>query len=53
MTGEETVGADHIEQAAHRATPAVIDVLKRFPAAPDGGGRVGELIRVLDAGLRR
>jgi hypothetical protein len=29
-----------------------VDVLKRYPAPPAGGGRVGELIRVLDAGLR-
>jgi hypothetical protein len=35
-----------------RATPAVVDVLKRLPAAPGGGGRVGELIRILDAELR-
>jgi hypothetical protein len=31
----------------------VVDVLNRFPQAPDGGGRVGELIRMLDAALRR
>src|SRR5437763_14723734 len=41
------VGADHIEQARRRATPAVVDVLSRYPAAPPGGGRVGELIRRL------
>ncbi|MFB7330795.1 putative immunity protein [Streptomyces adustus] len=46
------VGAEHVERAVHRATPVVVDVLKRFPAAPDGGGRVGELIRMLDADLR-
>jgi hypothetical protein len=49
---DRSVGARHVEQAAHRATPAVVDLLKRFPAAPGGGGRVGELIRMLDAGLR-
>jgi hypothetical protein len=49
---DRTVGADHVEQAARRASPAVVDVLNRFPPAPDGGGRVGELIRMLDAGLR-
>lgn len=47
-----SVGAESIEQTVHRATPVVIDVLKRFPAAPSGGGRVGELIRMLDADLR-
>jgi hypothetical protein len=49
---DRTVGAEHVEQAVHRATPVVVDVLKRFPAAPGGGGRVGELIRMLDADLR-
>jgi hypothetical protein len=29
-----------------------VDVLRRYPAAPSGGGRVGELIRQLDASLR-
>jgi len=46
------VGAEHIAQAARRASPAVVDVLSRYPSAPDGGGRVGELIRLLDATLR-
>ncbi len=53
MAGDDrTVGADHIERARQRATPAVIDVLSRYPAAPPGGGRVGELLRDLDAALR-
>jgi hypothetical protein len=30
----------------------VLDVLRRYPRAPGGGGRVGELIRRLDAALR-
>ncbi|MFI5824977.1 putative immunity protein [Streptomyces rishiriensis] len=46
------VGVEHVERAVHRATPVVVEVLKRFPAAPGGGGRVGELIRMLDADLR-
>ncbi|MFE0176020.1 putative immunity protein [Streptomyces sp. NPDC059002] len=50
---DRAVGAEHIERAVRRATPAVVDVLARYPAAPPGGGRVGELIRALDAGLRR
>ncbi|WP_460060793.1 putative immunity protein [Streptomyces sp. YKOK-I1] len=49
---DRSVGARHLEQTMRRATPTVVDVLKRFPAAPSGGGRVGELIRVLDADLR-
>ena len=49
---DRDVGAEHIEQARRRATPAVVEVLKRYPAAPPGGGRVGELIRDLDEALR-
>ncbi|MEW2175686.1 putative immunity protein [Streptomyces sp. NPDC005406] len=50
--GLRDVGADHIERARRRAAPAVVDVLTRYPAAPPGGGRVGELLRDLDAALR-
>jgi hypothetical protein len=46
------VGSEHVERVADRATAGVVDVLKRFPAAPAGGGRVGELIRMLDTLLR-
>lgn len=46
------VGADHIAQSRSMASPVVVDVLRRYPVAPSGGGRVGELIRLLDASLR-
>lgn len=49
---DRNVGAEHIEHARRRATPAVVEVLKRYPAAPPGGGRVGELLRDLDEALR-
>ncbi|MEU7062787.1 putative immunity protein [Streptomyces sp. NPDC046161] len=49
---DQSVGAEHLRQAVHHATPVVVDVLKRFPAPPDGGGRVGQLIRMLDAEIR-
>ena len=53
MSGDDRdVGADNIEQARRRATPILIDVLSRYPAAPPGGGRVGELLRDLDEALR-
>ena len=53
MAGDDRdVGADHIEQARRRATQVVVDVLSRYPAAPPGGGRVGELLRDLDEALR-
>ncbi|MFV5996720.1 putative immunity protein [Streptomyces sp. NPDC056231] len=38
--------------ARHHAPTAVTAVLGRLPAAPPGGGRVGEIIRDLDAALR-
>ena len=49
---DRDVGAEHIEHALRRATPAVVEVLKRYPAAPPGGGRVGQLLRDLDEALR-
>ncbi len=49
---DREVGADRLEQACRRAAPAVVDVLNRYPAAPPGGGRVGELLRDLDETLR-
>jgi hypothetical protein len=45
-------GADHVDRAARRATPKVIEILCRYPPAPSGGGRVGELLRTLDRVLR-
>ena len=51
--GDRDVGAEHVGRARRGATPAVVDVLSRYPAAPPGGGRVGELLRDLDAALRR
>ncbi|MCF2533125.1 exonuclease SbcC [Yinghuangia sp. KLBMP8922] len=50
--GDRAVGADHIEKARRRAAADVVDVLRRYPPAPAGGGRVGELLRELDAALR-
>ena len=49
---DRSIGAAHLERTVRRASPAVVDVLRRFPTAPEGGGRVGELIRLLDAELR-
>ncbi len=47
------VGAAWIERARGLADPIVVDVLIRYPNAPAGGGRAGELWRSLDASLRR
>ncbi|WP_432170871.1 putative immunity protein [Streptomyces sp. 1222.5] len=49
--GQEATGQT-LEWARHHAPPAVTAVLGRLPAAPPGGGRVGELIRDLDTALR-
>ncbi len=51
---DPAVAAARIAQARTLALahPVVVDVLTRYPSAPPGGGRVGELIRQLDAALR-
>ena len=49
---DRAVGAEHLERARRNAGPLVVDVLRRYPAAPSGGGRVGELVRELDDALR-
>ncbi|WP_337993808.1 putative immunity protein [Actinomycetospora straminea] len=49
--GEEAAAAQ-LDEARRAATPVVVAVLERYPAAPPGGGRVGELLRELDAALR-
>jgi hypothetical protein len=46
------VGDDHIEKARGLAGPTAVSVLMRYPSAPGGRGRVGELLRRLDASLR-
>ncbi|MFI1825464.1 putative immunity protein [Streptomyces sp. NPDC020412] len=45
-------GDPPLEWARRHAPPAVTAVLGRLPAAPPGGGRVGEFLRDLDAALR-
>ena len=49
---DRAVGDASLVEARRRATPAVVDVLRRYPEAPPGGGRIGELIRALDVALR-
>jgi len=46
------IGDERATKAVRQATPALVDVLKRYPAAPAGGGRIGELTRLIDAALR-
>ena len=49
---DRTVGEAHVVRAWAFGEAAVVDVLRRYPAAPDSGGRIGELSRALDAMLR-
>ena len=49
---DPAVGAGYLTQSRRLAHKVVVDVLRRYPAAPPGGGRVGELLRQLDASLR-
>ena len=49
---DPSVGEHHLARLRDLAQPVVVDVLRRYPAAPAGGGRVGELLRRLDASLR-
>ena len=46
------IGVAWIQTAARMAGATVVMVLQRYPSAPAGGGRVGELLRLLDATLR-
>ncbi|WP_264030243.1 putative immunity protein [Cellulosimicrobium sp. SH8] len=50
--GDECAATARLAVALSYATPALVDVLRRYPSAPGGGGRVGELVRRLDAALR-
>ncbi|MFI9531216.1 putative immunity protein [Micromonospora rosaria] len=50
---DRAVGADSIETARGLANPVVVRVLMRYPDAPGGRGRAGELLRTLDASLRQ
>ncbi|WP_238889053.1 putative immunity protein [Mycobacterium sp. IDR2000157661] len=50
--GDPSVADDHLGRARDAATAAVAAVLARYPPAPPGGGRVGELMWALDALLR-
>lgn len=49
---DPAVATDHLVKSRRLATSVAIAVLRRYPPAPAGGGRVGELIRQLDAALR-
>jgi hypothetical protein len=50
--GGGTGSTGTLDWAGRHAPDAVTAVLRRLPAAPPGGGRVGQLLRDLDAALR-
>ena len=50
--GDSSVAAESLAQYRAATSAVVADVLRRYPPAPPGGGRVGELMRQLDASLR-
>jgi len=50
--GDASAAERALERARQRATPVLVDVLRRYPAVPAGGGRVGELMRELDRAFR-
>jgi hypothetical protein len=50
--GDHSVGARLIEQARQSATPTLVDVLRRYPPAPESKNRVGQLMKTLDTSLR-
>jgi hypothetical protein len=53
-TGDDrNVGADYIEKVRGLASPIVVSVVTRYPNAPSGRGRMGELLRTLVASLRQ
>lgn len=49
---DPAVGARAIRQARDRATPTVIDVLRRYPPAANGTSRAARLMSELDSCLR-
>ncbi|MEV0029549.1 putative immunity protein [Nocardia sp. NPDC050793] len=50
---DRNVGDEYIKKATGLASPIVVNVLTRYPPAPSGRGRAGELWRKLDASLRQ
>ena len=50
--GDQAVARGLIERACLRAGPTLVDVLRRYPPAPESRNRVGELMKILDTSLR-
>ena len=52
VRGDQDVASQAIERARLRATPVLIDVLRRYPPAPPGRNDVDRLWKDLDTTLR-
>jgi hypothetical protein len=51
--GDPAVGDALLERSRRRATPVLVDVLRRYPPATAGSSRVARLMSALDHSLRR
>ncbi|WFE32956.1 putative immunity protein [Micromonospora sp. WMMD975] len=51
--GDPAVGAALLDRSRRRATPALVDVLRRYPPVTGGSSRVARLMGALDDALRR
>lgn len=51
--GDPAIGDALLERSQRRATPVLIDVLRRYPPAPSGSSRVARLMSTLDRSLRQ
>ncbi len=51
--GNPVIGDAMLERSRQRATPVLIDVLRRYPPATSGSNRVAQLMSTLDHSLRQ
>jgi Imm-5 like putative immunity protein len=51
--GDPAIGNALLERSRQRATPVLIDVLRRYPPATSGSNRVAQLMSTLDHSLRQ
>ncbi|WFE37638.1 putative immunity protein [Micromonospora sp. WMMD998] len=51
--GDPAVGAALLDRSRRSATPALVDVLRRYPPVTGGSSRVARLMGALDDALRR
>jgi hypothetical protein len=51
--GDPAVADALLERSRQRATPVLVDVLRRYPPATTGGSRVARLMSTLDRSLRQ